>query len=216
MKKNVIFDFDGVILNSHKVKTDGFYELFKKYGKIVAQKSKKFHLNNIGKNRYYKFEYIYKNYLKKKINIQIIKNLDKEFDQFVISKINALNVSTKLKSFLRLKKKYNFYISTSTPTEKIKRILKEKKIFNYFDNIYGSPKKKIQHIISIKKNKKMTVFIGDSIEDFYAAKKTNIKFLLKNNSENKIFRKKNKKLLKINSFKNLDKIISSITNEKKI
>ena len=41
-EKNVIFDFDGVILNSHKVETDGFYELFKKYGKTIGEKSKKF------------------------------------------------------------------------------------------------------------------------------------------------------------------------------
>ena len=33
-----------------------------------------------------------------------------------------------------------------------------------------------------KRNKKITIFIGDSIEDFYAAKE-NIKFLLKINSE---------------------------------
>ena len=61
-----------------------------------------------------------------------------------------------------------------------------------------------------KRNKKITIFIGDSIEDFYAAKKENIKFLLKINSENKSFRKKKFELLKINSFKNLDKIILNI------
>lgn len=214
MKKNVIFDFDGVILNSHKVKTDGFYELFKKYGKIIGEKSKKFHLKNIGKSRYYKFRYIYKNYLKKKINTKIIKNLDKEFDEFVLNKINVLKISTALKRFLKLKKKYNFYVSTSTPTKKIKIILKKKKIFNFFDNIYGSPKKKVQHIKLIKRNNKMTIFIGDSIDDFYSAKSTNIKFLLKINSENKLFRKTNTKLLKINSFKNLDKIITKISNER--
>lgn len=210
MKKNVIFDFDGVILNSHKVKTDGFYELFKKYGKTIGEKSKKFHLKNIGKSRYYKFRYIYKNYLKKRINAKIIKNLDKEFDDFVLKKIDVLKIPTTLKSFLRLKKKYNFYVSTSTPTTKIKNILKRKKILNYFDNIYGSPRKKVQHIKLIKRNKKITIFIGDSIEDFYAAKKENIKFLLKINSENKSFRKKKFELLKINSFKNLDKIILNI------
>ena len=211
--KNIIFDFDGVILNSHKAKTDGFYEVFKKYGKEIAKKSKKFHLKNIGKSRYYKFIYIYKNYLRKKINTKIIKDLDKEFDDFVLDKIDVLKISTALKNFLRLKKKYNFYVSTSTPTKKIKRILKKKKIFNCFDNIYGSPRKKVQHIKQIKRNKKITIFIGDSIEDFYAAKSTNINFLLKNNSENKSFRKKNPKLFKINSFRNLDKIITKISSE---
>ena len=41
-----VFDFDGVILNSHKVKTDAFYDIFKLYGKNVANKAKKFHERN--------------------------------------------------------------------------------------------------------------------------------------------------------------------------
>ena len=35
-------------------------------------------------------------------------------------------------------------------------------------------------------------------------------FILKNNSENKAFRQKNKKINKINSFKKFDKVISNI------
>ena len=48
---NIVFDFDGVILNSHKVKTDAFYEIFKLYGKNVANKAKNFMkeiLENLG------------------------------------------------------------------------------------------------------------------------------------------------------------------------
>ena len=29
---NIIFDFDGVIINSHKIKTNAFHEVFKDYG----------------------------------------------------------------------------------------------------------------------------------------------------------------------------------------
>ena len=41
---NVIFDFDGVILNSHRIKTLAFYNIFKKYGTDTAKRAKKFHL----------------------------------------------------------------------------------------------------------------------------------------------------------------------------
>lgn len=210
MKKNIIFDFDGVILNSHKVKTDAFYKLFLKHGKTVAMKSKNFHLKNIGKNRYYKFKYIYNNYIKKKLNNNTIEKLDLSFDQFVSKKISYLKPSKHLIHLLKTKKKYNFYISTSTPQDKIIDILKKKKILKYFKKIYGSPKKKTDHIRLITKNKNKTLFIGDSAQDYIAAKKTKIAFLLKNNSENKQFRHKNIKTLRINSFKNFDQIISKI------
>ena len=47
MKKyQIIFDFDGVILNSHNVKTDAFFEIFKEFGNIKAKKAQKYHLKN--------------------------------------------------------------------------------------------------------------------------------------------------------------------------
>ena len=40
---HIIFDFDGVILNSHKIKTKAFYKIFESYGKNIANKAIKFH-----------------------------------------------------------------------------------------------------------------------------------------------------------------------------
>ena len=126
MKKNVILDFDGVVLNSHKVKTNAFYFIFKKYGNLIAKKARMFHIKNIGKTRYFKFNFIIKNYVSKK-QIISIQELDKEFDRYVLNKIMKLKVSKYLINFLKLKKKYNFYISTSTPKNKIIKIMKTKK-----------------------------------------------------------------------------------------
>jgi 2-hydroxy-3-keto-5-methylthiopentenyl-1-phosphate phosphatase len=111
--------------------------------------------------------------------------------------------------FLKSQKKYhNFYISTGTPQNKIVNILKEKKLFSFFKKIYGSPRSKVDHIKEIKKKNINIVFIGDSFEDFKASVETNIKFILKLNSENILFRKKiNVKT--IQSFKYLKKIFNN-------
>ena len=63
MKKyqKVIFDFDGVILNSHKIKTKLFYKIFSNYGKDVGKKALKFHLTNLGLPRDKKFKIKIKN-----------------------------------------------------------------------------------------------------------------------------------------------------------
>jgi beta-phosphoglucomutase-like phosphatase (HAD superfamily) len=63
---HIIFDFDGVILNSHKIKTKAFYKIFESYGKNIANKAVKFHKQNIGKSRYFKFKFILQNIIKKK------------------------------------------------------------------------------------------------------------------------------------------------------
>ena len=42
-KVALVFDFDGVIINSHKIKTLAFYNIFKFYGKNFGLKAKKYH-----------------------------------------------------------------------------------------------------------------------------------------------------------------------------
>ncbi len=207
-KINIIFDFDGVIINSHKIKTMAFYNIFKIHGEHIAQKAKKFHLENTGRSRYFKFKFIIKNILKSKISKNQIKILDENFDNYIEKKIKKLKPSQYLLKFLKNnQKKYNFFISTGTPQNKIRKILLDKKIFKFFNNVYGSPSLKIKHIQKIQKNNKKTIFIGDSFEDFKASKYTNTNFILKINSENINLRRKYN-LNTINSFKYLEKKIN--------
>lgn len=207
-KKIIIFDFDGVILNSNYVKTKTFYNLFKSYGKKIANKAVKYHLDYMGVPRQKKFKYIYKNFLKKKINKNILENLNLEFRKKSLKKIYKLNISKYLNNFIKkYYKKYKFFISTGAPRNEIVDLLKKKKIFKKFKKIYGPPAKKYQHINLIKKsNKGDIIFIGDSLEDYRAAKKSRIKFILKKHKEN-INMFKNKKVIQISNFINFEKKI---------
>ena len=202
---NIIFDFDGVIINSHKIKTLAVYNIFKSYGKNIGLKARKFHTKNIGKSRYFKFKYILQKITNSKNTKKEMKILDKKFDLFVEKKLKKLSPSKYLIRFLKnSKNSRNIYISTGTPKAKIIKVLKDKKLLKYFNKVYGAPHSKINHIKKIKKNNEKCVFIGDSYEDFKAAKITNVKFILKINSENLPLRKKIK-VNTINSFKFLEK-----------
>jgi phosphoglycolate phosphatase-like HAD superfamily hydrolase len=204
----IIFDFDGVILNSHIVKARGFYEIFKIFGKNKAKKAKQYHLNKMGISRYKKFNYIRKNIL---TNTTITnKELNNFFIKYCFNKILNLKIDKKLLQFLKSNyKKYELYISTGSPHKEIVRILKKKKIYKFFKKVYGSPSIKIEHIKKIKKYNKKTIFIGDSIDDIKAAKKTNTTFLLKIHNQNKkLFSKIN--INKISNYSNLEKKIINL------
>ena len=211
--KNIIFDFDGVILNSHQVKTDAFEIIFKKYGNSVGKKAKEYHLKYTGKSRYLKFRYIINKILKNRITKKVFEHLDREFSEYCDDKIQQLNISKYLLRYLKKNhKKINFFISTGTPEKNILDLVKKKKIKNFFKSIHGSPKKKVTHInkiLSKYKNRSKTLFIGDSIIDFNAAQKSRIYFLLKLNSESKYLKLPNK-TLKFRSFKSLESKISSL------
>ncbi len=51
----VFFDFDGVIVDSNRLKADAFGEMFEWAGEAAARKIVDFHLENGGLSRYVKF-----------------------------------------------------------------------------------------------------------------------------------------------------------------
>ena len=121
----IIFDFDGVILNSHIIKANAFYEIFKIFGKTKAKKAQKYHLSKAGISRYRKFNYIKKNILKsvKITNLE----LNKLFTRYTLNKILNLKIDKNLLKFLKSNyKKYELYISTGSPQNEISYILKKK------------------------------------------------------------------------------------------
>jgi len=204
----IIFDFDGVILNSHIIKAKAFYEIFKIFGKAKAKKAQKYHLSKAGISRYKKFNYIKKNILKNaKIRNQ---ELNKLFTRYTLNKILNLKIDKNLLKFLKFNyKKYEFYISTGSPQSEIVYILKKKGLYKFFLKVYGSPSTKFEHIKKIKIHKKKCIFIGDSIDDISAAKKTNTNFLLKIHNQNKKFFSKTN-INKISNYSNIEKKIINL------
>ena len=59
--KNLIFDFDGVIIDSVKIKDLAFKKLVNKYNPTIQIKFYNFHRKNLGLSRDVKFDYLLKN-----------------------------------------------------------------------------------------------------------------------------------------------------------
>ena len=63
MVKAIIFDFDGVILESLEIKTNAFKKLYKSYGTDIVDKVAIHHLENGGVSRYEKFKIYHNQFL---------------------------------------------------------------------------------------------------------------------------------------------------------
>ncbi len=204
-EKVIIFDFDGVILDSVDIKTSAFQDLFKKQTKKIQKKIINYHKINGGISRIKKFEYFYKVFLKKKITNKIKKDLSNKFNRIVYKKILKCKFIKGADKFIKKNKDYHLFISSGTPEKELKLICKKRGISKYFKEIYGSPKSKVDHIKKIRKKFKkadLFIFIGDSKNDYDAAMKTKIKFIqVGNNIKNKtIIENKIKTLEKLNFF----------------
>jgi len=214
MIRTIIFDFDGVLCESVSIKTDAFYELYLPYGEDIAQKVKEHHMANGGMSRFDKFEYYEKTFLKKNtLSEARMKTLSKDFSKLVMQKVIQAPFVKGAEDFLKNHSKaYQCFIVSATPMEEMLEIAKEKQITPYFQEIFGSPKNKIEwckYIIDTYHiNVKETLFIGDAQSDYKAAKFHGMHFLLRNTDENKnIF---TNTLNSINTLENLNLAIKSV------
>ena len=67
MIKVIIFDFDGVLVESVNIKTEAFAEIYRPYGKLIERKVVNHHLANGGVSRYEKFVLYHNKFLGLKI-----------------------------------------------------------------------------------------------------------------------------------------------------
>ena len=188
--KGIIFDFDGVILNSVNVKTDAFAKMYEKYGETVVKHVLIHHLDNGGMSRYEKIKYYHENFLKEILTVLELDKLAKQFSDLVINKVvNAPYIPGAFQFIKKYSKKLPLFICTGTPTGEINEILERKNLARYFTGVYGSPEKKESHIKEIMEchNLKPSslVFYGDSKIDLEAAEYFGISFILIKNDENK-------------------------------
>ncbi len=180
--KNIIFDFDGVILDSIPVKTEAFRKLFQDYPDDKVALLIDYHLQNGGISRYKKIEYFFTQILSRDITDEEINQYAERYSILTkeeLSKPKYLIQETYdfiQKNYL----KYNFHIASGADENDLKYICDSLGLTNFFKSIYGSPLEKNQIVKNIiennKYNKKTTILIGDSINDFEAAQKNNINF----------------------------------------
>ena len=77
------------------------------------------------------------------------------------------------------KHKSAFFIASGSDEKELKETFKQRELFDYFEDIYGSPKTKEECLKIILNNKdiKKAVFIGDAASDLKAAKNLKIDFI---------------------------------------
>ena len=194
MIKTILWDFDGVILDSMKVRDLGFEQIFKDHNKELIDQLLVFHRKNGGLSRYVKIRYFFEELLGEYISEEVVKEYAGKFSLLMRKELtNTKNLILDSVKFIENNyENYNFHIVSGSDQEELRFLCKELRIKKYFKSINGSPTQKnilVQNVIN-KNNYKIeeTCLIGDSVNDFDAAIKNNILFYaynsiyLKNNS----------------------------------
>ncbi len=187
MIKTILWDFDGVILDSMRIKGDGFVELFKQYDLKCVKKIEKYHYQNGGVSRFDKIRYFYKKILKKNISDNEVLYLANKFAEIIKKKIyTKTNLIDDSIFFIKENfSRYDFHIVSGSEHKELNHLCSFFKIDKYFKSINGSPIKKEILVKNIIKKFNYSVneiiLVGDAITDYKAAKKNKIKFYGYNN-----------------------------------
>ena len=183
----LVFDFDGVILESADIKTRAFRELFSAYpdkvDKIVA-----YHEANAGISRFKKFRHIYRHMLGKPLGQEEERTLGERFAALVVEEVIRCPFVPGALEFLQAHShEHALFVASGTPEDELRRLVAARDLTVLFRGVYGAPKEKsaiLEEILATTKTPRAALlFIGDGRSDYEAAKAAGVEFIGRARSE---------------------------------
>lgn len=185
--KTIFWDFDGVILDSMKIRDLGFEKTLASYPKEQVERLLKYHNLNGGLSRYVKFRYFFEEIRKEKITEEEIQQLASKFSSIMLDLLidENLLINETVDFIKNNHKKYNFHIVSGSDGAELNKICKGLGIDKYFLSIQGSPTPKTtlvkNLIVKHSYNNLEVCLIGDSVNDAEAATDNKVDFFGYNN-----------------------------------
>jgi HAD superfamily hydrolase (TIGR01549 family) len=178
----IVFDFDGVLVESVDVKTRAFAELFCAYGPEAVERILAFHDANGGISRYAKFRFFFEQVIKQPLNGNEERELDVQFSRLVEDKVVKASWVAGAKEFLdQWHEQIPLYVSSGMPNDELKRIVIRRNMEHYFRCIQGSPASKAEILRSVADQLNVApsrvLMIGDAMADLEGARQAGTAFL---------------------------------------
>ncbi|MBT1688330.1 HAD family hydrolase [Dawidia soli] len=185
----LLWDFDGVLMDSMPVRDEGFRHVLASYPQEQVAELMAYHRVNGGLSRYVKFRYFFEEIRKEPVTEEQVQGMATDFSvvmkRLLINKTLLINDSL---DFVRRRyRDVPMHIVSGSDGVELNMICLSLDLAQYFVSIHGSPTPKTQLVREVLAangyDPKRTVLIGDSINDYQAATANGIDFIGYNNAE---------------------------------
>ncbi len=177
-----VFDCDGVILNSNRVKTEAFYGAAEPYGDNAASALVSYHVQHGGVSRYAKFEHFLRHIVgRAEVEAKELEKLLTAYAQRVQQGLLECDIASGL-SELRSKTEGSRWLVVSGGDQlELRKVFQDRELSSLFDGgIFGSPDDK-DRILARELHsgliERPSVFVGDSQYDYEAATRAGLDFV---------------------------------------
>lgn len=185
--KAIVFDFDGVILDSESYKIQTFKSLFSSFPDYI-DKIDEYNKANRGISRYDKFRYIYQTILQLPYTEDVEKMLGEAYNSKLVQNLGSISLISGVKKFLE-QQHVPLYIASSSKESEMDQAMQAHGIKKYFKKTYDQSNTKEYAILDVKKKLKLKgdkiLFVGDAIIDYEIAQKTKVDFLARTKKPDK-------------------------------
>ena len=179
--KALVFDCDGVILNSNKVKTEAFYNAAKEYGHQAARALVDYHVEHGGVSRFRKFEYFFTDILKKDYSANELNSIISNYAEEVRNGLLKCEIVSGLDNLREATKNATWLVASGGAQDELREIFEIRGLVHFFDGgIYGSPTAKdiiVEQQLANGNIQQPALFLGDSRFDHVAANQFDLDFV---------------------------------------
>jgi HAD superfamily hydrolase (TIGR01549 family) len=181
--KSIVFDCDGVVLDSNVVKTEAYFRTAKSLGATdeQAQALVDYHVRLGGISRYHKFDYYLREITHQPVTQEAIQILLDEFARELEVVLMECEIAEGLDALRQATPQAKWMILSGGDQQEIRTLFAKRDLAKFFDGgLFGSPDNKDTVLAREKENGHLqfpALFIGDSKYDFEAATRAGLDFV---------------------------------------
>ena len=181
--KTIVFDCDGVVLDSNVIKTEAYFRTAKTLGAtdVQAQALVDYHVNLGGISRYHKFDYYIREILLQPVTETAIQALLDDFGKELETGLMQCDLAKGLFDLRIATANANWMILSGGDQQEIRNLFAKRKIDHMFDGgLFGSPDNKDEVLAREIANANIqlpALFLGDSKYDYEAANRAGLDFI---------------------------------------